>query len=92
MPSKARTAVIRIFVSAESVRLARRVGRSSAGMVKLAPDQQAMLITAAPKAFTPSATGAGGLRGYTSVYLPEADAATIRHALTLAWQGSRRKR
>ena len=56
------------------------------GMVKLTPDQQAMLIDVAPKVFKPSA-GAWGVRGYTSVHLPDADAATIKHALTLAWQG-----
>jgi hypothetical protein len=56
------------------------------GMVKLTPDQQAMLIDVAPKVFKPSA-GAWGLRGYTSVHLPDADTATIKHALRLAWQG-----
>jgi hypothetical protein len=56
------------------------------GMVKLTPDQQAMLIDVAPKVFKPSA-GAWGLRGYTSVHLPDADADAIKHALTLAWQG-----
>ncbi len=56
------------------------------GMVKLMPDQQAMLIDVAPKVFKPS-VGAWGLRGYTSVHLPDADAEAIKHALTLAWQG-----
>ena len=59
---------------------------AASAMVKLTPDQQAMLMTAAPSVFKPS-TGAWGLRGYTNAHLPKADLATMRQALTLAWQG-----
>jgi hypothetical protein len=57
------------------------------GMVKLAPDQQAMLAESAPKVFAPLAN-AWGLKGYTNVRLAEADAATLKHALRLAWENT----
>ena len=55
------------------------------GMVKLAPDQQQMLVTAEPDMFVP-VKGAWGLRGATLVRLAEVDARTLRSALTMAWQ------
>jgi len=60
---------------------------STSGMVKLTPDQQAMLTESAPKVFVPIAN-AWGLKGYTNVQLAEADAATLNHALTLAWENT----
>ena len=60
---------------------------STSGMVKLTPDQQAMLVESRPKAFARIAN-AWGLKGYTNVRLAEADAATLKHALTLAWENS----
>ena len=53
------------------------------GMVKLTPDQQAMLTESAAKTFM-RINNAWGLKGYTHVRLAEADAATLKHALTLA--------
>ena len=55
------------------------------GMVKLAPEQQQMLIAAEPTMFTPI-KGTWGLRGATSVRLAEVDARTLRSALTMAWR------
>src|SRR5689334_1680730 len=55
----------------------------SFGMVRLTPDQQAMLVAGAPAVFARIAN-AWGLKGYTNVRLGQADAATLRHALTLA--------
>ena len=55
------------------------------GMVKLAPEQQQMLVSAVPKVFV-AVKGTWGLRGATSVRLAEADARTMRSALTMAWQ------
>jgi hypothetical protein len=55
------------------------------GMVKLAPEQQQMLIAAEPAIFTPI-KGTWGLRGATSVRLAEVDARTLRSVLTMAWR------
>jgi hypothetical protein len=54
-------------------------------MVKLKPDQQAMLVTTQPNIFKP-VKGTWGLRGSTNVCLREADEASIENALSLAWQ------
>ena len=54
-------------------------------MVKLAPEQQQMLVAAEPEIFVP-VNGTWGLRGATSVRLAAADARTMRSALTMAWQ------
>jgi hypothetical protein len=55
------------------------------GMVKLAPEQQQMLVSAEPSMFVP-VKGAWGLRGATSVRLAAADTRTMRSALTMAWR------
>jgi hypothetical protein len=55
------------------------------GIVKLAPEQQQMLVSAEPDMFVP-VKGTWGLRGATSVRLAEVDARTVRSALTMAWQ------
>lgn len=55
------------------------------GMVKLAPEQQEMVVAAEPATFTP-VKGSWGLRGATSVRLSAADTRTARSALTMAWQ------
>ncbi|MPZ33381.1 MAG: MmcQ/YjbR family DNA-binding protein [Rhodospirillales bacterium] len=55
------------------------------GMVKLAPEQQEMLVAAEPVMFVP-VKGSWGLRGATSVHLAEVDTRTLRSALTMAWQ------
>ena len=53
------------------------------GMVKLAPDQQKMLVAAEPGIFV-AVKGAWGQRGATSVRLAAADAQTMLSALTMA--------
>ena len=55
------------------------------GMVKLAPEQQQMLVSAEPGMFVP-VKGTWGLRGATSVRLAAADARTLLSALTMAWR------
>jgi hypothetical protein len=61
------------------------------GMVKLTPEQQADYVRADSKTFVP-ASGAWGRQGCTSVRLESADAATIRKAVTLAYQNTAAKR
>lgn len=55
------------------------------GMVKLTPEQQARFVSELPDVFAPEA-GAWGRRGYTRVYLKQADAEHVGEAMTLAWQ------
>jgi hypothetical protein len=55
------------------------------GMVKLTPEQQAMLVEAEPEIFRPVA-GGWGRQGNTNVRLAKADPTTLRSALTMAWK------
>jgi hypothetical protein len=55
------------------------------GMVKLTPEQQAMLVEAEPEVFRP-VPGGWGRSGSTHVRLARADAATLRSALSMAWR------
>jgi hypothetical protein len=57
------------------------------GMVKLTTEQQQTFLRTEPDAFTP-ASGAWGRKGSTIVRLKDADAATVRQALTLAWRNT----
>ena len=59
------------------------------GMIVLPPEEQARLIRKHPKVFSP-AKGAWGKRGSTVVMLANADRATLREALEVAWRRSRR--
>ena len=61
------------------------------GMIKLTPDQQAMLVESAPKVFAPI-RNAWGQKGYTNVRLADADTATLKHALALAWENTAPKK
>jgi len=61
------------------------------GMIKLTPDQQAMLVESTPKVFA-SIRNAWGQKGYTNVRLVEADTATLKHALALAWENTAPKK
>jgi hypothetical protein len=54
------------------------------GMVKLTPEQQAVLVEAEPDIFRP-VPGGWGRQGNTNVRLATADPVTLRSALTLAW-------
>jgi len=53
------------------------------GMVNLTADQQALLVETTPEVFTP-VPGGWGRKGSTHVRLSAADAATLKHALTIA--------
>jgi hypothetical protein len=55
------------------------------GVVKLTPEQQEMLVAAEPAIFA-AVNGTWGLRGYTKVSLPAADARTMKSALSMAWK------
>ena len=55
------------------------------GMVKLAPEQQQMLVDAEPTMFV-AVKGSWGLRGATNVRLAAVDTRTLRSALTMALQ------
>jgi hypothetical protein len=54
------------------------------GMVKLTPEQQSVLVAAEPAIFRP-VPGGWGKHGSTNVRLANADATTLRSALTQAW-------
>ena len=53
-------------------------------MVKLTPEQQALVVTTQPEIFAP-VKGAWGIRGSTNVNLGVADEASLSNALRLAW-------
>jgi hypothetical protein len=55
------------------------------GTVKLTPEQQAMVVDAEPEIFRP-VSGGWGKGGATNVRLVKADLATLKSALTMAWQ------
>ena len=61
------------------------------GMVKLTPEQQAILTRSEPSAFEP-ASGAWGRNGSTMVTFANADEATVRQALSAAWKNMAPKR
>jgi hypothetical protein len=61
------------------------------GSVKLTPEEQRELVRSHSKVFTPAA-GAWGRQGWTNVRLSEADRATARAAVLLAWQNVVEKR
>jgi hypothetical protein len=54
------------------------------GMVKLTPEEQQMVVDAAPDVFRP-VPGDWGKHGSTNVRLAAADDATLTSALTMAW-------
>lgn len=54
------------------------------GTLKLTVEQQAMLVDAEPDIFHP-VPGGWGRQGYTNIRLANADAATLKSALAMAW-------
>ncbi|MGB7209239.1 MAG: MmcQ/YjbR family DNA-binding protein [Pyrinomonadaceae bacterium] len=61
------------------------------GMVKLTPEQQALLTRTEPSAFEP-ASGAWGRNGSTMVTFANADETTVRQALSAAWKNTAPKK
>ena len=56
-------------------------------VLKLTPDQQAMLCEAEPKMFEP-VKGGWGKKGWTNLVLKSADAKTAKSALWMAWRNT----
>lgn len=54
-------------------------------MVKLTPEQQAVVVPAEPKVFV-AVAGGWGRRGSTNVRLEAADVAVLESALAMAWR------
>lgn len=61
------------------------------GMVALTPEQQTLLVIAAPDVFVP-VKGGWGRRGATNVRLRAARTPLLRQALTTAWRNKAPKR
>lgn len=61
------------------------------GMVKLTPTEQALFVKINPAGFEPF-PGAWGKQGCTKVVLAEADAESVRQALTAAWRNTAPKK
>ena len=61
------------------------------GMVKLTPEQQAILTRTDPHVFEP-ATGGWGRNGSTMITFENADEETAREALAMAWKNTAPKR
>jgi hypothetical protein len=57
------------------------------GSLKLTREQQEMLMEAVPGRFEPAA-GAWGLKGWTMMRLQDADEATLKSALDMAWRNT----
>jgi hypothetical protein len=54
-------------------------------VLKLSPDEQQLLMETPPAIFEPI-KGSWGLKGWTKVLLPNADEATVHHAMKMAWR------
>ena len=61
------------------------------GMVKLTPEQQAVVVAGLPGTFTP-VPGGWGRRGATHVLLDGADLGAVQDALALAWRNTAPRR
>lgn len=55
------------------------------GVLKLTPDEQAMLVDAEPGIFNP-VKGGWGRQGWTEIALDAADETTLASGLTMAWR------
>lgn len=60
-------------------------------VLKLSPDEQQLLMETSRGMFEP-VNGSWGQKGWTRVLLDRADAATVRHAMTMAWKSVAPKR
>lgn len=59
--------------------------RDGRAVLKLSPDEQQLLMETGGGVFVPI-KGSWGLKGWTQVMLGQADAETVRHAMTFAWK------
>ncbi|HLA02158.1 MAG TPA: MmcQ/YjbR family DNA-binding protein [Aestuariivirga sp.] len=55
------------------------------GVIKLLPEQQAMMVDAEPRIFQPI-PGGWGRKGWTKIILANADEITLKSALQTAWR------
>jgi hypothetical protein len=55
------------------------------GVIKLLPEQQAMMAEAEPRVFQP-VPGGWGRKGWTKIILAHADEITLKSALQTAWR------
>ena len=55
------------------------------GVIKLLPEQQAMMVEAEPRVFQPI-PGGWGRKGWTKIILANADEITLKSALQTAWK------
>lgn len=60
-------------------------------VLKLAPDEQQLVMATSPGLFEPI-KGSWGQKGWTCVVLDRADAETVRHAMGMAWRSVAPKR
>ncbi|KQZ26754.1 hypothetical protein ASD50_04100 [Mesorhizobium sp. Root552] len=58
--------------------------KDSRAVLKLAPDQQKLLMETSRTVFSP-VDGSWGQKGWTKVALDIADEATLHHAMKMAW-------
>ena len=63
---------------------------NESGMVKLTPEQQQGFMKELSDAFAPE-SGAWGRQGCTKVTLAAVDEETLGHAITLAWQNTKKQ-
>ena len=61
------------------------------GVAMLTPEQQEVMMSARPRAFTPAA-GAWGRRGSTRIMLDSVEESDLRTALGMAWRNKAPKR
>ncbi len=54
-------------------------------VLKLSPDEQHLLVETGRGVFVPI-KGSWGFKGWTQVLLGQADAETVRHAMSFAWR------
>ena len=55
------------------------------GVIKLLPEQQAVMVDAEPRVFQPI-PGGWGSKGWTKIILAHADEITLKSALQTAWR------
>ncbi len=59
--------------------------KDNRAVIKLAPDEQRLLLETSAGQFEPI-PGSWGHKGWTRVWLEKADEETVRHAMTMSWR------